>query len=303
MRFLVRTFPLFSLLFLFSCAAENPQETPSEFSLDGVCSSNSDDDCIQIASFNVENLLTTSDPAKKNGIVQIVTDNGFDLIAFQEMQNDAASDMASQLGSNFAYITGDSGNDQNLAIFYNKNLLSLLLGEELSGSPFDNATWGGLRDPLYAHFRIKATGDTFKLLNLHLKALTESTYCYRRQAQVLDVTEYLQGQSGDFVLLGDFNDQIAGNGNCSTHNIDTLYALENREGYAFATTVANGMGASSRYTYPSESSVIDHIFLSNALYSRAQHIAGTSQIVEIVNHNTPSISDHNPIYIWLKVSE
>ncbi len=302
MRFLVRTLPLFSLLFLFSCAAENPQETQSEFSLDGVCSSHSDDDCIQIASFNVENLLTTSDAAKKSGIAQIVTDNGFDLVAFQEMQNDVASDMASRLGSSFAYITGDSGAEKNLAIFYNKNFLSLVLGEELSGSPFDNSTtWGVLREPLYAHFRIKATGDTFKLLNLHLKAFSDPTDCSKRQSQVLDVTEYLEGQSGDFLLLGDFNDQIAGNGNCAS--IDTLYALENREGYAFVTTAANGMGTSPRYTYHSSTSVIDHIYLSDALLNRAKPIAGTSQIVEVISHGNSAISDHNPVYIWLKVSE
>ncbi len=317
----------FIILFIISCAGDAPAEytdgsfgsasSVSSSSLsftagNSSCENHDDTDCVQVATFNLEFFTKTgvswaSKPAttetKKSAIAEIIQNNGLDLLALQEIDNDGVlDDLVNRIGGSntWAYSIGTSGGEQRLAFLYKKSLVTLSSVAELTDTTyFESTNWDSLRKPFSAVATFPS-GKSFQIVGLHLKAGSDTDSCNKRKAQVDDLAAYLDSRNSDILLLGDMNDEISGNGICTS--TDPFASLESITGYEFLTTTTNQFGSSySRVTNIEYNSVIDHLYVNANLKNSIHVIPATGRIADVVAHgDEENISDHQPVYFWSK---
>ncbi len=275
------------------------------------CDNTTDADCLQIATFNLEyftsgfdgNNSTTQQTAKQTGVANVILNNGLDIVAVQEIKDYGVFTawVASHLGDDWAYLVASSGCSARLGYVYKRSLVKLVSQEELSSSPFNNGDWDGcLRRPLQAVFQAKHSDRQFRLVNVHLKALTDSAACATRQAQADDLSAYLSAtNTTPTLLLGDLNDEVkTGVGICTTASIDTLNAIETNTNLKILTQ--SPTLDTTRFTNIPYSSTIDHLVV-NTTFEAWLHFARSSWVADIIVHNDQTISDHQPALLWLKL--
>lgn len=281
--------------------------TPANLAV--TCDNTADADCLQIATFNLEyftsgfdgNNSAASQTAKQTGVANVILSSGFDIVAVQEIKDYGVFTawVASHLGEDWAYLVASSGCSARTGYLYKRSLVKLVSQEELSFSPFNNGNWDGcLRRPLQAVFQAKHSDRQFRLVNVHLKALTDSTSCATRQAQADNVSAYLSvTNSTPTLLLGDLNDEVkAGVGICSS--VDTLNAIETNSNLKILTQ--SPTLDTSRFTNIPFNSTIDHL-VANSSFETWLHAARGSWVADIIVHNDLTISDHQPAFLWLQL--
>ena len=273
------------------------------------CADSASDNCLQIATFNLEYFTSGFDgtnsaaaqQAKRDGVAAVILNNGFDLVALQEVKDTGVftSWVPSALGDDWGYVLGNSGCSARLAYVYRRSLLSLVSSEEPATAPFDTTNWDGcLRRPFVAAFRAKHSTKEFRLINLHLKSGSDSTSCSTRQPQASDINSYFNStNTTPTLILGDLNDEVkAGVGICSS--LDTLNALESNAALKILTQSPSM--DTTRFTNIPYSSTIDHLVV-NAAFEAWLTPTRASYLVDIIPHDDLAISDHQPAYLWLKV--
>lgn len=273
------------------------------------CADSASDNCLQIATFNLEYFTSGFDgtdsaaaqQAKRDGVASVILGNGLDLVAVQEVKDVGVftSWVASALGDDWAYLLASSGCSARLAYVYRRSLLSALSSEELSAAPFNTTNWDGcLRRPYTATFKAKHSDKQFRLINLHLKSGSDSASCSTRQPQANDINSYFNStNSTPTLILGDFNDEVrAGVGICTS--LDTLNALEGNAALKILTQ--SPTMDTTRFTNIPYSSTIDHLAV-NAAFEAWLTPARASYLADIIPHGDLAISDHQPAYLWLKV--
>jgi endonuclease/exonuclease/phosphatase family metal-dependent hydrolase len=273
------------------------------------CDNTADADCLQIATFNLEYFTSGFDgtnsasrqTAKQTGVANVILNNGLDIVALQEIKDASVftSWVASHLGSDWTYLLASSGCSARVAYVYKRSLVKLVSQEELSASPFNNGDWDGcLRRPLQAVFQAKHSDRQFRLINVHLKALTDSTACATRQSQADDLSAYLSStNTTPTLLLGDLNDEVkAGVGICTS--VDTLNAIETNSNVKFLTQ--SPTLDTTRFTNIPYSSTIDHLVV-NSTFEAWLHAARGSWTADIIEHGDTQISDHQPALLWIKL--
>lgn len=273
------------------------------------CDNTADDDCLQIASFNLQYFVSGFDgsnsaslqSAKQTGAANVILSAGFDIVALQEIKDYGifTAWVSSALGNDWGHIISASGCSARTAFIYRRSLVSLLSTEELAAPPFNSANWDGcLRKPLVAIFKAKHSDRQFRLINLHLKSGSDSASCATRQPQAEDVTNYYNNTNTTATLiLGDLNDEVKnGLGICSAH--DTLNSFETNVGLNILTQ--SPQLDSNRFTNIPYSSTIDHMMV-NATFQGWLVPARATFLADIVTHGDLNISDHQPVFLWIKL--
>lgn len=273
------------------------------------CADSASDNCLQIATFNLEYFTSgfdgtnsaTAQQAKRDGAAAIILNNGFDLVALQEVKDVGVFTawVTCALGDDWTYVLASSGCSARLAYVYRRSLLNLVSSEELAAAPFNTTNWDGcLRRPFIATFRAKHSTKEFRLINLHLKSGSDSTSCATRQPQAIDINSYFNStNSTPTLILGDLNDEVkAGVGICTS--IDTLNALETNA--ALTVLTQSPTMDSSRFTNIPYSSTIDHL-AANAAFRAWLTPARAGYLADTIAHGDLAISDHQPAYLWLKL--
>ena len=285
----------------------DPQLPPPPSYGNVACSGiNDHQNCIQVASFNIENFSNSASNERKDKVAEIVNNNGLDVLGLQEIRADNVLDQViSRLtGGTWAYERGATGGGQRLAILYNRDLVSLTDIKELkasnTGGLIDDSRWMNLRLPLHARVTIRSNNQVFLLIVLHLKARSDRASCQRRSLQVADLDRWLESLPAgtDFVMLGDYNDRVnEGVGICSS--IDTLSRLETDMNYIFLTDQAASYFSSSDYTNIPFTSTIDHILINRELFSHTYTFAGNFKADVVPHGDVSGISDHQPVFFWV----
>jgi endonuclease/exonuclease/phosphatase family metal-dependent hydrolase len=172
------------------------------------CASPNLPDQIRIGTFNVEN-FDGLDAAKLEAISQIVSRN-FDAIGLQEISAIAAEKLQSKLNQEsgtWAYILGETGNKQRLALFYRTDLLEA----QKVGEWRDVNVTGTLRSPLVTSLKTKGSGWDTTLVIVHQKGGFGRDADRLRQVQsdrlrqAVDAYQANPQADPDLVILGDFN--------------------------------------------------------------------------------------------------
>ena len=239
---------------------------------------------LNVATWNLEwfpqNGATTWTKVK-----DIVEDLQADVIAVQEINNPSQYRLLEQglVGYEAAY--SDVAYDQELGFIYKRdafksfgNLVQL----------FDGDSYAFPRQAVRADV-VYADGTELTLINIHLKCCNDGTDKDRRLKASQKLKSYIDvnlvGKA--VIILGDWNDEI------STGNSPFQNFKDDSNNYRFV-DMNIAMGSSSDYSYPSWPSHLDHILITNELFTKAGD-GQTLKLESCVSSYSSDVSDHRPV--------
>ncbi len=283
---------IFALLFIGACNEENPPAPPPPFQdLDiDACMTTVAPDTFEIMTWNVEqfplDVQITISQLKK-----IIEKQDPDLIALQEIT-----------GETWLKKLADSLAGWDYQIFPDKylSLAYLYKTEEVNAvndaNPiFTNEFFPFPRPAL--HFVVSHTnGRPLHLINLHLKCCDGEENFARRDSASSMLKRYIDTNLNDqpVIILGDFNDEISSS---SALQNPFLNFIDDSLNYKFA-DMDIAKGESKYWSYPSYPSHIDHIMITDELFSSWASVS-TLTYDECDKRYLDFISDHRPLILKL----
>jgi len=250
----------------------------------------------ELATWNIENF-------PKNGIETVdllrilILNLDIDLIAVQEISDvQSFNTMLSGMPGWRGVLSPDVyafGGYQKTGIIYKSGFVSVSSAHNI----FTDDSYAFPRPPLAAYVEVKDNSGTrfnFNLIVLHLKALSGDDNEARRLAACNQLKEFMDteisaGADSDFVVMGDWNDEVS---DPPDQNVFTTI-LNSPDQYTFLT-----LNLSGQYSYISSTykSMIDHILVSKSVLK--SYASGHTQVLyldEEVNNFNNQISDHRPV--------
>jgi endonuclease/exonuclease/phosphatase family metal-dependent hydrolase len=255
-----------------------------------------------LVAWNVEN-FPRQGQATVDSIRMIVLALQVDLVTFEEIDDTTAfrSLVNSLEGWEGVYSSDEygPGNYQKTAILCRIDQITLAN----VGVIFPNQTYAFPRPPLMAEVTFEHNSQyfTFHLIVVHLKAGGTSEDLDRRRQACLQLKSFIdqaisEGEDPDFIVAGDFNDELDDPPAENSFNVflnDTLH-------YQFLTLplAGNPYWAS----YPSTGSLIDHVLVtSDALGEYGNGTTETLRLDYEVSNYSYWISDHRPMFSMFEV--
>jgi exonuclease III len=253
---------------------------------------------LEVLSWNVENFPLRGEKTVFN-VSEIIKDLDVDIIGFQEIADTASFRKLLTLLPNYDGVYSkdiyNDGSYQKTAVIYKTDFIqvsqiTMLFTDDGNSFP---------RPPLQVY--IRAVKDQkvfdFTLIVLHLKAFGGTVNEDRRRSacqklkNYLDI-EILNSQDKDFMVIGDWNDELDDPIN---ENVFKIF-LDDSLDYNFL-TYPLAINYPSNATYiGSFQSFIDHILISKDL--RAEYESGITEILKIDQFYLPytdEVSDHRPV--------
>ncbi len=241
----------------------------------------------------------------KSAIAQMITTIDADVIAFQEIMNyNSFMEMASMLPNYSAYVY-NATSDYRLGFLYDnrtitvKNNYTIYNGQS---TPFPR--------PPYV-LEITWKNNDYYIINNHLKAYDDNVIVegdswdneYRRKLACQKLHQYISTNLPDdkVIVLGDMNDQIA---DPPEYNV-FLSFIDAPDEYLFADMPIAQNPNYYNVSYPSYTSHIDHILITNELF---EDFAATDSYCRTIRAETwfsslteykKYVSDHRPVGIRL----
>lgn len=279
---------------------------------------------VRVAAWNLEWYDSADSADKKRAIAAVINQYNFDVVIANEVLDAASWNdfIVNYLGnaSNWDYRISQAGCSLRQVTMWKKSSVTFESGYDLncatSNCLIDESsdTWNdcGGRRPYVANFAVNNSTVKFTTATIHLKAYTTNSDCQLRKEQVDTFVRWVDwaGMGGkNFIVAGDFNDQLPGTGNCSS--IDTLASMESHSGFKFATAqpgyhYANMMG-NGLVTYDTASfqNTIDHIWVSNGVYDLLDASTDTygnraNAVQANMYFSAAEEPDHNPPYIVIR---
>lgn len=284
-----------SLIIPASCRKTPLPPRPGEITDFEPCVTSGTSSSFEIVSFNLEGF-------PKSGTLTLMTVSNLiramnpDAIALQEMVNE--SDFNKLLDE----LPGWEGrfypliNDEwNLAYLFKTS--EVTIDDSRTRIILENDYYAFPRSPFEIFVRHKTLNISAYLINLHLKCCGGSDNEARRRDAADKLNNYLTSSrlNDPVIVLGDYNDEISGD----TPDNNVFYTLvASPDKYRF-TDMSIAKGSLLWWSYPSYPSHIDHILVTNELFSKVD--------TTIVLKNEPcypdysdKISDHRPVELILK---
>ena len=287
---------LISLFFVFSCGSESyntPAPTePENIDFSG-CVTSVGDNTLEVVTWNLKNFPTTFQTVELvKGILETLD---ADLIALQEIRSiNDFEDLVDQLQGWEGTVLTVGSSTQRLAYLYKTTELTLLepivhLFDE-NTDEFNDA-FTSVRRPLQAQFLHK-NGLNFKAINVHLKCCDDSEDRRRKALDLIKSKIDEDWSTESVIVLGDFNDELV-----DSDNVFDVF-LNDPTNFKF-TTLPIAQGSSSQWSFPSWPSHLDHILITDELFSKALSTE-TLRFSDCFAGYGTSISDHRPVMIRLE---
>ena len=284
---------LWSMLYI-SCRKEQLPPSPEDPELFSACVLPGTPASLDIVTFNAGGF-------PKAGYTSVATLAAFikamdpDVVALQEVASEADFNRLVKLMKGWRGYFNPVNNDEwNLAY---------LIKEEETGTfatseklLYKEDAWAFPRSPYELKIKHKPSSAELYLINLHLKCCEGSDNEKSRKSASEKLKTYLDNTraSDKVVILGDFNDQISSS---SSQDNPFLNFVNDPAGFAFA-DMPIAKGSVLWWSYPSYPSHIDHILLTNELFSSLD-----TTIVIKASPCYPDyeahLSDHRPVEIRL----
>lgn len=283
------------LLFLLQWISLSCIDKPSEVSavedldVDG-CILNTSEYTLDVITWNLRT-FPLSGAYTVQQVAEILLSQEADIIALQEVASE----------EDFNHLVSLLPGWKGTALFHDGLALAFLYKEKeiaLLTHPtelFDDNHYAFPRPPLLLEI-VHTSGIETVLVNLHLKCCGgEENERRRREASIL-LKDYLDTHYSDrpVVVLGDFNDEIAGVPD--DENVFINY-LNDAEQYRFA-DLAIAKSDRSDWSYPSYPSHIDHILITDELFSLVDTV-GVLTYDLCDGRYFRYISDHRPLLLRL----
>ncbi len=255
----------------------------------------------EIATWNIENFPKAGSQTVKD-VAQIIKDLDIDLIAVQEVTSIRSfNDLVDKLPGWRGVLSNDvysSGSYQKTGILYKVDFMALSGIQNI----FENDSYAFPRPPLEAYVTVKDQDGVkfdFNIIVLHLKARSGDSNEARRRSACEQLSAYIKdeinaGADPDFVVLGDWNDQL---NDPPQTNVFTSFL---NEAQTFTFLTAN---LGNQYSYISNSfkSLIDHILITED--ARQEYGQGNCQVLYLDQEYisfVSNVSDHRPVMAQFK---
>lgn len=204
------------------------------------------------------------------------------------------------------YISNDSY--QGLAYLYHKDRIQILDQYEIYTSDWNEFP----RSPLIMEFRFE--NKDYIIINNHLKCcgdgILESWNSDDEEGRRYWACKKLDAYIEDYfrtdrvILLGDLNDELTDN---EDNNVFKTF-LNDESNYLF-TDMHIAEGGSSSWSYPTWPSHLDHILITNELFSVFNEPGSSCEVIKVDeffsswNSYENNVSDHRPVGLKLQTKE
>lgn len=289
-------------LLLFSCAQpvtdSGDKAVDDTLSVPVLVQKEGSTDTFDLMTWNIE-WFPKEGPTTVNYVKTLIRNLDVDLIAVEEISNvnsfyTLLDSLDGWSGSLNNYPSQYSGY-QRTGFLYKTSMISItnphyILEEHL----YDFAS----RPPWTARIAVKDKNNhtvfDFNIIVVHLKAYGDKESEDRRRAACVDLKNFIDseiasGADPDFIVLGDWNDQIS---DPSASNVFKPF-LDNPDNYSFLTADISGQYSYISSTYKS---LIDHIMITKD--ARQEFGQGTTQVLyldEQFSRYQSQVSDHRPV--------
>ncbi|MBN2423397.1 MAG: endonuclease/exonuclease/phosphatase family protein [Calditrichaceae bacterium] len=282
--------------YFYSCSTRvnDPDDNNVEKPLVGRVGSSSS---FEIATWNIENFPLNGTSTITN-LGRMISDLDIDIIGVQEVADVSAFNlMISNLPEWRSVLSDDEyspGSYQKTGIIYRFSQVSLSNKQNI----FTDDSYAFPRPPLTAYMQVRDGSGVkfdFNLIVLHLKAYSDPAAIERRKQACEKLEGFIRdqidaGADPDFIVLGDWNDQLELN---DQRDVFTPF-LSRQDMYRFLTLpLTNGYS----YIFTPYQNVIDHILIT-ADAEDEYGVAGETRILELekqYSSYTNTISDHRPV--------
>lgn len=250
----------------------------------------------EIASWNIEHFPKAGSNSIKD-VKALIKQLDVDMFGVEEISDSSAlNSMLTDLPGWKAVLSSDrysDGSYQKTGILYKSSFISVSNAHNI----FEDDSYAFPRPPLTAFVEVKDTVGVkfdFNIIVLHLKAFSGTSNEERRRAAIDQLHTYIlseiaAGGDSDFIVLGDWNDQL--NDPQAENVFQTI--LDDSTNFTFLTAALKG-----QYSYISNSynSLIDHILITAD--ARAEFSAGQTEVLyldDILPFYPNEVSDHRPV--------
>ena len=257
------------------------------------CLEKLDTNTLDIATWNIENFpvggTTTID------LVEEIVQNMYpDVIAAQEIASEASFNTLKTkldaIGYGAVYVDVRFG--QDLAFFYKRSEITSISGVTQLYASNSNAF---PRQPALVEVTHKS-GLKVKLINIHLKARDDGKDRRIEASRLLKLYIDTNLSTDPVIVLGDFNDEIIERVSSQTAAFTNF--LNDPSNYKFADYDIDN-GPSTNWSYPSWPSHLDHLLITNELFSRLVETT-TIKIEGCESRYRNTVSDHRPVMARFK---
>jgi len=250
----------------------------------------------EMATWNIEHFPKAGSNTIKD-VKAIIKQLDVDLIAVEEISDSSAlNGMLSDIPEWKAVLSNDrygDGSYQKTGILYKSSFISVSNPHNI----FEDDSYAFPRPPLTAFVEVRDTVGVkfdFNIIVLHLKAFSGESNEDRRRAAVEKLHDYITteisaGSDRDFIVLGDWNDQISDTGSVNVFQS----ILKDSSNFTFLTASIPG-----QYSYISNSfkSLIDHILITAD--ARNEFNGGVTEVLyldDVLSFYPNEVSDHRPV--------
>lgn len=229
-----------------------------------------------------------------------------DIVAMQEVSSETSLQTLANRLDSYEYAKAEGGSDWGLAYLYNSDLITVMT------PPYEIYTSHSRpfpRPPFVMEARWN--GTKVVIINNHLKAggdghldTTDSYDEEMRRKEALGLLDDYVDENFDterVVILGDMNDELT---DVSSNNV-FQDLINDQQSYQF-TDMAIAQGSNLNWSYPSYPSHIDHILISNELFSahyETKTVLYDTYLDGRWTEYEENISDHRPMSVTLIIGD
>tara|TARA_B100000214_G_scaffold332326_1_gene273792 strand:- start:892 stop:2463 length:1572 start_codon:yes stop_codon:yes gene_type:complete len=249
---------------------------------------------LEVMTWNLKQFPLSSNTV--NYVSEIITDLMPDVVLFQEVEYSNSWIQLSEQVDGYEFVNPSSG---WLAFAYRKDVIAVESQSFLFNNSSDlyNFAW---RPPfvLDVVWNCGLSTQVVKIINVHFKCCSDGDSWDRRYAAAEKLSSYISDHQDEAIIVaGDFNDEIT-----DAQNVNSLWPLISNNNLYFTTTPIAG---SSYYNSFLNSSFIDHIFISSALFNLYDQTGETSTIRldDYLGYSfyTSNVSDHKPVILSMSI--
>ena len=262
---------------------------------------------LDVMTWNVENYPKHTQT--NSYLIDIINQINIDIISFQEIENqNAFNNLINQLDGNWVGYRADPGSNWG-ELSYAINLDEIVINN-IYNILSEDAYFFAYREPYVVEFTHQ--GIDYIIINNHFKCCGDeyldlnntSDEEYRRLIASQLLEEYIDENLGSerVIVLGDLNDSLTDN---QSNNV--FWGFLNSDNFLFADyDIADG--PSSNWSYPTWPSHIDHVIITDELFSDFENSdVLTFKVDDYLSGGWNSyenyISDHRPVFMKMDFNE
>lgn len=288
MRSFLYFFVLITVLGIQSCSEDDVVEQDNPFKL---CVDKADAGKLQVATMNLQEFPKNGKTTMRM-VGALIMQMDVDVIALQEISSkNSIDELVKELKGWSGLFTTAASGSMSLAYLYKNSEVELVANSAEAIFTTDNYAFP--RPPFKIKIRHKPTGEEMYLINLHLKAMSDSESVKRRKDAALKLKQYMDEHmpNDKVVVLGDYNDRISASGS------QTFYTfVGDAANYRFV-DMHIAMGSTTWYSYPSWPSHIDHILVTNELFSAVDTVMVYRPEICVPEYRAV-VTDHRPVVVF-----